>query len=72
MTIKRWSIPRRGRWLVCTVCGESIDVLEAAQGARSDEEHRFLDPAKFRCGQCMEKAGEVAGVETIETELASA
>lgn len=42
------------RPLACARCAETVDVFEANLGARTDDEHRFLDPATYICGQCME------------------
>lgn len=54
-----------GRVLVCTRCNRSVDVLEAASGARTDEEHRHLDADTYTCGECLEKAGEVRQMGTL-------
>lgn len=43
-----------GRLLVCTKCGAAVDVLEAAVGASTDDEHRWIDPAAFVCGGCLD------------------
>lgn len=69
--MSKWLLPKpRGRMLVCTRCKEPMDVLEAAQGARTDDEHRHLDPETYVCGRCL--TGTVLPVEEIEAELASA
>jgi hypothetical protein len=52
-------ITLRGRVLVCTRCRSSVEVLEAAHGARTDAEHRFIDPSRFVCGGCLERDGDV-------------
>lgn len=56
------------RVLVCTGCGVSIEVFEAAQGARSDAEHQHLDPSTFVggvCG-CLESGSCSASAKTAE------
>lgn len=54
-----------GRVLVCQKCRRSVDVLEAAQGARTDEEHRHLDAESYVCGECLSGAGEVEQMGTL-------
>lgn len=51
-----------GRLLVCTRCSSSVDVLEAAAGATTDAEHRWINPAEFVCGECLEAAGQITRV----------
>lgn len=41
------------RPLRCTHCDELVLVFEAAQGAKTEDEHRFLDPATFVCEACL-------------------
>lgn len=57
--------PVIGRVLVCTRCRRSVEVLEAAQGARTDEEHRHLDAESYVCGECLSGAGEVKQIGTL-------
>ena len=67
--MSKWTLPKpRGRMLVCTRCGDDRDVMEAAQGARTDEEHQYLDPATYVCGQC--QSGGVVPIEQLEAEIA--
>lgn len=40
------------RTLRCTRCNVDVGVLEAAHGARTPEEHRFLDPDTYVCAGC--------------------
>lgn len=47
------------RVLVCANCFAHVEVFEAAQGARSAEDHLFLDPPTFVCGGCMERSGSI-------------
>lgn len=42
-----------GRLLVCTRCGDTIDVLEATLGGRTSEQHRHIEPSEYVCGDCM-------------------
>jgi hypothetical protein len=42
-----------GRVLVCTSCRSEVQVLEAATGARTEAEHRWIDPETFVCGGCL-------------------
>lgn len=35
-----------------------VTVVELAQGARTDDEHLHIDADTFKCGRCMERAGE--------------
>lgn len=58
--------PVIGRVLVCQQCRRSIDVLEAAQGARTDADHRHLDADDYRCGECMAGGNTLAVPETAE------
>lgn len=39
--------------------------MEAAQGATTDEEHRFLDPATYVCGTCLEQSGDVRPIGEV-------
>lgn len=48
-----------GRVLVCVRCRRTVDVLEAAAGARNDDEHRWINPSSYVCGCCLEAAGEI-------------
>lgn len=48
------------RTLVCGECLARVQVFEAAVGARTLEEHQFLDPASFVCGGCLTRSGSVA------------
>lgn len=41
-----------GRLLTCIGCRALVQVFEAAHGARSDDEHRYLDPDSYVCGDC--------------------
>lgn len=46
-----------GRLMVCTgPCGAVVDVVEAAYGARSLAEHRYLDVETYVCGDCLAAA----------------
>jgi hypothetical protein len=45
-----------GRILACNVCGAIVDVLEAASGATTDAEHRWINPDAYECGECLEAA----------------
>jgi hypothetical protein len=42
-----------GRLMTCKSCGALVDVLEAAQGAQSEAEHRHLNPESYVCGDCL-------------------
>lgn len=53
-----------GRVLVCTSCRADVQVLEAAAGARSDDEHSWLDPEAFVCGGCL--AADELPAEALE------
>lgn len=41
------------RTLPCTGCGVIVGVFEAATGARTRAEHEHIDPASFRCADCL-------------------
>lgn len=41
-----------GRLLTCTGCRKRVDVLEACMGARTVVEHRWVNPATYRCAGC--------------------
>lgn len=60
-SFRRTAHPREHyeRLLTCTRCGALTGVFEAAWGARTEEDHRFLDPAVFVCGGCLEQAEAV-------------
>ena len=51
-------VSRFERVLACTRCGDLVVVFEAATGAKTEEEHRFLDPAEFTCLECWEAEEE--------------
>lgn len=38
-------------------------MLEAAQGARTEEEHRFLDADSYVCGDCLVAGGLAQQIE---------
>lgn len=48
--------PVVGRVMVCRRCRRSVDVVEAALGARTDAEHRWLDETEYVCGLCLDPA----------------
>ena len=56
-----------GRLMQCSECGAHVDVIEAAHGARSLAEHRFLDPESYVCGGCM-TGGSPSGKEAAVVE----
>lgn len=41
------------RLLVCIDCGTPEIVFEAAEGARTPQEHQWLDPTTFKCWDCL-------------------
>lgn len=43
-----------GRVMVCRRCWRSVDVIEAALGANTEEEHRWLDESAYVCGLCLD------------------
>lgn len=49
---RRTTLGPIGRLMTCTRCGALWDVLEAAQGARTPQEHEWVDPATFECADC--------------------
>lgn len=55
LTDRRTAHPREHyeRNLTCTRCGWLVAVFEATAGARTDAEHRFLDPAVYVCTSCL-------------------
>ncbi len=57
----------RGRVLVCTSCGISVELFEAAQdaGPLNDPRHQRVDAETFRCGGCLEAGGDVAPIEEM-------
>lgn len=63
---------RAGRVLECTTCGAHVRVYEATQGARSDQEHRWIDPDAYRCGDCIEEGVTVRRSRAdIQAEVAA-
>jgi len=54
-----------GRCLVCIECGAVVDVLEAWDGATSDDEHRWIDPALYTCGECLCSATKATVTATV-------
>ena len=57
-----------GRCLVCIECRAVVDVLEAWDGATTDEAHRWIVPAEYVCGACCEATQ--ATVTATKGELA--
>lgn len=41
------------RPMVCVRCADRVDVFEATLGATSPDEHRWLDPSVYVCGECL-------------------
>ena len=44
------------RRLRCAQCGTEEIAFEAAMGARTDAEHRWVEAAEFLCSECLPTA----------------
>lgn len=58
--------PVVGRTLQCTRCHRTLDVLEAADGATTADEHRWIDPSDYLCGDCC-LAGSIEELTAMST-----
>jgi len=61
-----------GRCLVCIECRAVVDVLEAWDGATTDEAHRWIVPAEYVCGACCEATQATVTATAPDTDLVAA
>jgi hypothetical protein len=55
-----------GRVLQCAGCDAFVRVMEAVMGARTEQEHEYLNADDFLCGGCLELADRVAQTRSQE------
>ena len=61
-----------GRCLTCIECAAVVDVLEAWDGATSDEAHRWIVPAEYVCGTCCEATQATLAATRVDTAVVAA